>query len=266
MTVNTTADELLSKMIPGDVVVTSVRGMKALGSLPIRFANYFKRGYNDRIWTHSALYVGNGDVVEAFPSGIVKRNFKTAYLNQNAYDLVVLRRHSATSEELQNAINFCNAQAGRPYDKRAIVYFVILNLLPPTLNWIMRSGLLDKCLNTENSYFCSELVAQGLLESNQYCFDREPYQVMPVDFKNVFGFQMIAEIRDQKRPNKLKQFFTAIRYFLITVLWTLVLIVLAAAIWAGILWTWGKLKDMSVKKVESDKTSNSNVPNKPQPS
>ncbi len=243
-----TNDKLLSEMIPGDIIVTSVRGMKSIGSLPIRFANYFKRGYDDRIWTHSALYIGSGDVVEAFPAGIVKRNFKAAYLGQNAYDLVVLRRHSATPEELKAAIDFCVAQAGRSYDVKAIAYFVIMNLLPPTMNWIMRSKLLDKCLNTENSYFCSELVAQSLIESNQYCFDREPYQVMPVDFKNSFGFQTIAEIRDQKNTNKFKRAVTAIGYFLITILWTLFLIILAAAIWAGILWIWGKLKDMSTKK------------------
>lgn len=255
--------ELLDKMLPGDVIVTSVRGMKALGSLPIRFANYFKRGYDDRIWTHSALYVGNGEVVEAFPSGIVKRNFESAYLSQNAYDLVVLRRHSATPAEMERAIAFCNSQSGRPYDKKAIAYFVILNILPPTLSWIMRSKLLDKCLNTENSYFCSELVAQGLLESEQYCFDREPYQVMPVDFKNTFGFQVIAEVRDSKRPSEFKRALTAIGYFLITVFWTLILIIAAAAIWAGILWVWAKLKDVSAKPAKEAQMTDAKISGDP---
>ena len=45
MMLNPNPDELLATMTPGDVVVTSVRGAKALGSLPIRFANYFYRDY-----------------------------------------------------------------------------------------------------------------------------------------------------------------------------------------------------------------------------
>lgn len=82
--------DIVGKLKPGDVIITSKRGIN-LGSIPIRFANFSRHGYRKRIWTHAAFNVGGGKVVEAFPKGIVKRDLKTAYLDK-PFDIICLRR------------------------------------------------------------------------------------------------------------------------------------------------------------------------------
>ena len=232
------ADEIIEKMKPGDIIVTSQRGIKSLGSLPIRFGNLFKRGYEYRVWTHAAIYVGNGEIVEAQKSGIAQKSFADAYLKENDFDFVVLRRISLTEDEAKKAVEFCVKQANTKYDSRALAYFLLVDLLPPTLSFILESKTLDKCLNTENAYFCSELVAEGLLEAKQYCFDRPPYHVMPVDFYNEYGFEKITERIKNKKINGIKKLLTKIGYTIVLLAWTLALVFLAVLVWTFILWTW----------------------------
>jgi len=247
--------EILELMRAGDVVVTSQRGIKSLGSLPVRFGNLFKRGYEYRMWTHAAIYVGNGEIVEAQQEGIARKGFLEAYLNKTDFDFVVLRRISLTDEEVEKAVGFCKKQAGREYDKKALAYFLLVNLMPPTLSFILESRTLNRCLNTEAAYFCSELVAKSFLEAKQYCFDRPPYHVMPVDFYNEYGFEKVTERRKNKKINKFKKFLTIIGYTGVMLAWTIALILAAVLIWSLILWIWNLIVKQKAKSLPSQANS-----------
>jgi len=219
------------KLKRGDVILTSGRGF-ALGSLPIKIANFFKRGYRDRGWTHAALYIGNGEVVEAFPGGIVKRNFKDSYLNEK-FDLLVLRARKIDQSALEKAVAFCVSEESKKYDFRALVYFLLYNVMPHGLHFVLEKDFIGDCFNVNNSYFCSELIATGLKEADGYCFEKDPYKVMPIDFYNSLWFD---EVEKAVKPEKLslwfhvKSAFFRLMYFLAAIIFPFLLFFVAVLV------------------------------------
>lgn len=186
------------KLKRGDVILTSGRGF-ALGSLPIKIANFFKKGYQQRGWTHAAFYIGNGEVIEAFPGGIVRRNFKESYLN-GKHDLLVLRSRKASQEALERAVNFCASEESKKYDFRALIYFLMYNIMPHGLHFILEKDFIGDCFNVNDSYFCSELIATGLKNADAYCFEKDPHKVMPIDFYNQLWFDEVEKwVEDPKK-------------------------------------------------------------------
>lgn len=191
------ADDLLLRLQPGDVILTS-----HLGFSPIKIGNFCKNGYSKRVWTHAALYIGNGEVVEAFPNGIVRRKLEEAYLAEKKSGLRILRKKHLPPEKAAQIVSFCAQTSGKPYDLRAIIYFPLANLLPPSLSFILTPGYLGHWFNQEDSYFCSELLSEAYEQADAYCFEREPFQVMPVDFDNSLLFDEVAVVHI---PGKEKQ-------------------------------------------------------------
>lgn len=230
--------EVVDLIRPGDILVTSQRGFQFL-SLPIRFANFCRRSYADRIWTHAAIYIGNGEVVEAFQTGIVTRSVEDAYFKNN-YDYVILRRKTAADNvDFSKGINFCRDKVGHKYDNKALTYFVLMNIVPPSLRWIIDNPIVDRALDTKDAYFCSELAGSALLEADEYCFDRPPQQVMPLDFKNNYCFEVIKDTTAGKKDGFVKKASIWLLYFMGTVLWWLVFALVLIGFIFGVLFLFG---------------------------
>lgn len=232
------ANEFMSKMHPGDIIITSQNGPKMISSFPIRIGNLFRRGYAKRIWTHTALYVGAGEIIEAQPSGIAKKSFVETYFNKNDYNFVIMRHKSISAEEINTLVEFCSRQSGSKYDFKALAYFVLVLITPPTLSFLLESKMLNKCLNTSDSYFCSELIADGFLHANCYGFDRPPHQVMPVDFNNEYGFNIVEERVKSPQESKIKKVMSICAYVATLIILTALILLLAALIWSSVLWIW----------------------------
>lgn len=259
-------------MKPGDVILTNGRGIR-WGSLPIKLANFFKRGYKNRHWTHAALYIGDGQVVEAFPAGIVKRDLKESYLGGD-FQLLILRHKNASQASLQKSIDFCKNSVSKKYDARALVYFLLYNLTPPQIHFILEDEFIGKCFNIKDAYFCSELLSMGLQVAGVYCFEREPYKVMPIDFNNKFLFDTVTKVdllyKENRFIHSVKVVFFWLLYIVTAILFPFIvltiatLIILAVAlfamgIWGIILFIIGLLKSipltMKKKDDDSQKTS-----------
>lgn len=213
---------------PGDVVLTCGLGFQ-IGSLPIRIANFFKRGYRDRGWTHAALFIGNGEIVEAFPGGIVRRNFKDSYLN-GKFDLLVLRRKKIDSQAIAKVIAFCTSAVSQKYDVRALIYFALYNFLPQGWHFLLEKNFLGDCFNVNGSYFCSELVATGFQEADIYCFENQPYKVMPMDFYNDIWFLVVDRQERQQGFSWIKDGFFFLCYLIAGVICPFILIAIAVLI------------------------------------
>lgn len=222
---------LEEKIQPGDVILTRERKF-SWGSLPIRIANFFKRGFKERGWTHAAIYVGDGEVVEAFPKGIVRRKLKDSYLNDK-YDLLVLRRKKANPDALKQAAKICSSEESKAYDCRALIYFPLYHFLPQSLHFILEKPFIEKCLNVEDAYFCSELAATGLQKTEIYCFESEPHKIMPIDFHNSLWFEIVEKINEVQKPSwwrKIGSFFTLLLYWILAITFPLLLIALGLVI------------------------------------
>ncbi len=224
--------DLISILSPADVILVS-----HLGFSPIKIGNFCKDGYHKRIWTHVALYVGDGDIVEAIPNGIIKRKLREAYLDGKT-GLKVLRKKHLTPETAGRIVNFCAQTPGEPYDSRALIFFPLANLLPPSLSFILTPGYLGHFFKVKNSYFCSELVSTGFKQADSYCFEREPFQVMPVDFDNDLLFDEITRVymMGEKSQGKFRMLLLQIVYILAAVLvFVISLFILLLAIFIAVI-------------------------------
>lgn len=221
-------EALLNQLKVGDVFLTCVKGVNPF-SLFIKVGNFFKRGYKDRGWTHAAIYIGDGKVAEAFPKGIVVRDFKEAYLNGN-YELLVLRHKNATEDKLRKAANFCANADKKPYDSRALIYFLLYNITPSQIHFIWENDFIGKCFNVNDSYFCSELVSNGFLDAGLYCFQKEPYKIMPVEFYNDLIFEKAAELKlpqGNRIVHTIKAFLFWITYSISSLLFLIIMWLIA---------------------------------------
>ncbi len=260
-------DSILDIIKPGDAILTNGREIR-WGSLPIKLANFFKRGYKERHWTHAALYIGDGQVIEAFPTGIVKRDLKESYLKGD-FQLLILRHKNVSQTNLQKAIDFCKNSVSKKYDARALVYFLLYNLTPPQIHFILEDEFIGKCFNVKDAYFCSELVSMGLLVAGVYCFEREPYKVMPIDFNNKFLFDTVTKVDLSYKENRLihsiKAAFFWLLYIVTAILFPFIVLVIAAliilavalfamGIWGIILFIIGLFKSipLTMKKEKDD--------------
>ncbi len=225
--------DLYSRLLPGDVILTS-----HLGFSPIKIGNFCKNGYSKRVWTHAALYLGDGNIVEAVPKGIVKRSLKEAYPADGTVGLRLLRKKNLSAQQVQQIVTFCATADGGPYDSRALIYFPLANLLPPSLSFILSPKYLGRLFNTKGSFFCSELVSEGFQRGNAYCFEREPFQVMPVDFSNDLLFDEIGTIHvsGKEKQGRVRALLLEAGYIAVSVLlWIVFLLIIAAVVAIAVL-------------------------------
>ena len=97
----------LSKLQFGDII--SVKGV-----IVIAGAGEWWMGYS-----HTAIYIGNGQMIEAFADGV---RLASISMIHNA-DCARIDRVSTSSSVKTAAVNFMKAQLGKPYDFRWLTYF-----------------------------------------------------------------------------------------------------------------------------------------------
>jgi hypothetical protein len=243
---------LIEKIQIGDVVLTNRMGIN-WGSLPIKIANFFKRGYEERNWTHAAIYIGSGKIIEAFPGGIVKRDLNESYLQGN-YNLLVLRHKNTTNEMLNKAIAYCTESKGLPYDFRALVYFLLYNIVPHQAHFLLDNDFMDLRFNVKNAYFCSELVSEGFLRAGIYCFEKAPYKVMPIDFHNDLLFDLVERVNIDSRNNGLLWNIKRALFFIFYLLSIFLFAVILFGVGFIILALIGGWKDTKISNSETNKS------------
>jgi len=100
-------------------------------------------------WNHAFIYVGNGKIVEANPTGV-------ALSNLSDYPLVAWNQHEELSAEQRNAIVYhANLAIGRPYNF-GIIFMLAFRALGVK---IFPKKFLHYLAN-HAGYICSELVAE----------------------------------------------------------------------------------------------------------
>lgn len=228
-------NEPLNKLQMGDVILFHKKGINP-GSLGIKLANFFNHGFGQRGWTHTAFYLGNDEVIEAYPQGIQQNKFSERYLQGN-YGLLFLRHKSASAEKLKKAAEFCISEKGEPYDTSALLYFIFFNFIPQQFHFLLNIHNFSDHFNEDKKYFCSELVARSYEESGLCCFERKSYKIMPSDFNNPLLFDEIARI-DLPKENKLIAGFVYAGYLaasIIAMLLGVVIVLLPGFLIIGIL-------------------------------
>lgn len=221
--------DIFKKIKPGDIILIGRRGF-VLSSTLIRFANFATSGTDYRLLTHAAMYIGDDSIIESIiapTKGVVRRKFSENYLN-NKYDIVVVRRKPHTKYNASEVVKYCISRENSVYDFKALIYFILIEITPPQLIFLISNPTINALLNNDNAYFCSELIAEALLMSGDYCFDRAPDRIKPIDFlNNSYCFQIVYE---DKASEGWKRDFISIAYISILVMLVILLTLLTHSI------------------------------------
>ena len=115
-------NEMVACMQPGDVILTRTNGEGSTAAIP---------GY----WKHSALYIGNGSIIDATDRGVRERPLWAMIMKTDRYS--ILRLKDITPDEANILVNEAKTHIGKAYDHKLQV-------------------------DNDDEIFCSELVYGGV--------------------------------------------------------------------------------------------------------
>lgn len=165
---------------PGDILLSATNGITSAGIRLMTLAPV----------SHAALYIGEGQVVEAVGQGVRKRSIGEV-IHEEA--VVVAFRHprvqAAHHEKLRS---YALEKVGRPYDHIGIVLqapFSIerrlceLPLIPDVIRNACLQGMAAVQLGAYNNdrFFCSQLVLESYRHAGLPITDAHPRWVSPAD-------------------------------------------------------------------------------------
>lgn len=125
---------------PGDYGVVSSNGF---------FAKLIRLGTVSR-WNHAFIYIGDGKIVEANPTGV-------AISDLAKYDKVAWNQHELLSDTNRYAItSYAQSTVGRPYN-----FGIIIMLAFRAIGVKIFPRSIINYLAKHDGYICSELVAEA---------------------------------------------------------------------------------------------------------
>jgi len=102
------------------------------------------------VYTHAALYIGNGRVVEAVGEGVREVSLED-YLKENG-EAMIVRPQELSDSQQQKLVDFARSQVGKGYDKAGAI-------ASARFDWT-KNALINSDPN-RNSYYCSNLVTSA---------------------------------------------------------------------------------------------------------
>src|SRR5262249_14381416 len=132
-------------------------------------------------YNHAALYIGNGEVVEAVGEG-VHRIKMTDFLKQHD-DLVrsmVLQRENLTDRQRDAIVNFAKSKVGKKYDGFG-AFSVGMETTANTDHRSLNVNQYDR-----DSYYCSQLVAAAYSYAG-VPLPPKPLEIQPAELASGFA-------------------------------------------------------------------------------
>jgi len=165
---------------PGDILLTSMPGVAAAGIELMTLAPV----------SHSAVYVGEGRVVEAVREGVRTRRIEQVMAEESV--ALVLRYPDLTAQQARRIRAYAQQKIGAGFS-----FFGVTVQIPYSIGRracelpLMPSGLRDACIRTmgvfsqlaakERQLFCSQLVLQAYLNAGVPLTDADPRIMSPAD-------------------------------------------------------------------------------------
>lgn len=130
-------------------------------------------------WNHAFIYIGEGLIVEANPTGV-------EISPVTKYPHIAWNHHDVLSDETRNKIaTMARKEVGKPY---AFVDIAALALRILGLRFVS-SNRLWQALASKNSWFCSELVAGCYREAGIVLVNKKDDLVTPGDLAERLVYQ-----------------------------------------------------------------------------
>jgi len=130
-------------------------------------------------WNHAFIYVGDGNIVEANPTGVaISPVSKYPNIAWNQHESILLEQRLAV-------VNYAKLTVGRPYNFLVIIS-IALRILG--LKLLANNKTLHR-ISQHDGYICSELVAEAYRRASVPLFDKPDDQVTPGDLAERLIYQ-----------------------------------------------------------------------------
>ncbi len=117
-------------------------------------------------YSHAALYIGNGEVIEAIGEGVVRQSLADALRDDVL--AVAYRRVGLSSSQASQVVRFAARQVGKSYDYGGVVGSsartaggTVGRVIFIPLGVIQGAAAVANMLSPDSSFFCSELVLRA---------------------------------------------------------------------------------------------------------
>jgi uncharacterized protein YycO len=124
-------------------------------------------------WSHAALYVGNGEVVESTFSGVGKNCISKYYGDQ--FKLAGFTVIEATEEQRQGVVSQAEKRIGRRSGFFQILYLYFMYAFNLVGNSFWQREV-------DAGDICSEMIARGYQDAGLKLCNKSPSMVIPNDF------------------------------------------------------------------------------------
>ena len=154
---------------PGDYGVVKTNGV---------VAKFIRIGTLSR-WNHVFIYIGDGLIVEARPTGVT-------ISKDDLYPIMAYNQHEIDldDEKRKAIVDFAKAQVGKPYGfiDIAVIFLRMLGLRIPFPNFWAK-------LAKRQGFICSELVAEAYLKAGFKLINKHSSIVTPGDLAERLIYQ-----------------------------------------------------------------------------
>jgi len=165
---------------PGDIILTSEATLRSAGIRLMTFAPV----------SHAAVYVGNGQVVEAIGSGVRVRTLRKLLEEESI--ALALRYPELTDLQAKSVRTVALEKVGRNFNYVGMAMYVPftinrrlceLPMMPATArNWCLRGiGGVHHLVTSKRALFCSQLVLQSYRQAGVPITDADPRLISPAD-------------------------------------------------------------------------------------
>lgn len=134
------------------------------------------RGMSGSRYSHAALYIGNGEIIEAIGEGVVRQDLSRAMSDDTLVS--VYRRLRMSPAQASMVVRYATSQIGKPYDEtgalgggatstgRGGMLTVFVTAIVPLIGYGLVIADAYNRINPEASFYCSELVALAFDHAN----------------------------------------------------------------------------------------------------
>jgi len=182
----------VSKLKKGDVLLFGSNAN--LSSFPIKIANIITGKISSKYWTHAAIHLGDGNLMEATAEGVhdgdIDHYFKGGRLLK-----VYRHKYITDSKFFDKLVEFSGKTRDEKYayDFKGLAFYVLAISLPRTWDWlILDNALVDRLLRLDEAYFCSEFVADAYKACGAPVSSFDSWRIKPADFITNPMFEEVA--------------------------------------------------------------------------